>query len=252
MEAIKRQIRFQIMDGSRAFGIFWLIVVIVNILFYTFLSWGFQFGVVESGAGVRMGENTIEHMYTNVSMGNMISIFIFIIVYSMVMYYETFPIAIVFSTTRKNFYIGVMIHNTLLCLGMSIIQGILLKLDAFFVRLAGHEPLYTFGSWDIREVNVVYIIGGLWIGFLVVCGIFNMLGALAYKFGYKTWIVLGSLAVLFLNLGVARIFFRGMISGVMKYNGFADFLGKAIFTAIILYGIGWFLVRGLEVKQTKL
>lgn len=252
MEGLKRQIRYQIMDSKRAFSIFWSIVLGLNIVAY-FLSMNdnisFGTSMVESRAD-SFGNMTTTH-YMNVASGNIIPIAIFIIVYCMVMYYENFPTVIGFSSTRKNFYLGVIIHNIILCFAMAVIEGILITLDKYIVKAIGKQPLNNIFMFNLDKDNVAYVITILFLISLLVCSVFNLLGIILYKYGYRFWIVLGVLSFVLLKLGIQKSVSTNIVDFLFSFHGLTSFFIKIVAEVTILYALGWTLIRRRGIRDGK-
>ncbi|WP_426347972.1 hypothetical protein ACPWSR_09370 [Alloiococcus sp. CFN-8] len=250
MEAIKRQIRFQLADGKNAFMIFWIILLAVNTLFYVVnasskhSSIGMSFTTTFNGSQIQ---------YQSVASVHIISIIIFIIVYSMVMYYESFPMAISFSATRKDFYIGAVIHNILLCLSMAVIQGVLMKLDGFIIEAIGRNPLYEQFIFNTKENNLLFIISVLFIIFLFTAAVFNLLGAALYRLTWKLWILIGGVLMAILNIdslfrAVDKFFYY--IGGHMSPdNSLINWAIMMILISMVFYLLAFLFIRKLSIRS---
>lgn len=249
MEGLKRQIKFQVMDSKKAFIIFWGIVLAVNILFYYLngtapdnVSYGTSYNITTELTG-----ESINTHYINVAGSNVIAIGVFIIVCCMVMYYETFPTAIGFSSTRRDYYLGVLASNVILCFAMAVIEGVLLKLDKYIVRAVGRQPLNEFLMLNLEQDSIIYVIAVLFVMLILCCAVFNLLGTVLYKFGYKVWFVF--LAIAFIQ---GNFFPKNYFSGIGKFfafNNFITFSAKLIFISIVMYGVGWLLIRRQNIRS---
>ncbi len=250
MEAIKRQIKFQIADGKNAFIIFWIILLAVNTLFYiingssTFGSAGVSFSASFNGAQME---------YISVASGHVISIIIFIIVYSMVMYYESFPMAISFSATRKDFYIGAVIHNILLCLSMAVIQGVLMKLDGFIIEAIGRNPLYEQLIFNTKEDSILFIIAVLFIIFLFTAAVFNLLGAALCRLTWKLWLFIGGFLMAILNIDslfkIVNEIFHYIGGRMNPESSFFDWGIMMILISMIFYLLAFLLIRRMSIRR---
>jgi|GEM_PF-901545 len=251
MEALKRQVKYQVYDSKKPFIIFWIIILLVNIGFYALnLYFDASFGMQSNEAAFSMGLY-INDTKVNVAAGNIISIAIFFIVYNMMMYYESFPIAIGFSSSRKDFYIGAVIHNFILALSMSVIQGILMKLDGKIITLIGKQPLYDQLIFNLKDDNILYIILMLTIMFMVLSSFFNLLGAAIYKFRNKIWIAVFVLPITILNLKVVTSIFKTLGDFFFSKNNLIIYAVKQLSLALILYALAWIIVRRLSVRNSK-
>ena len=249
MEGFKRQLRFQYLDVKFAFIIFWFVVLLSNILFYV-LNYtnktNSNFGVRWFDSGVEFG--VIQSHSLNVSASNIISIGIFILVVSIVMYYESFPTAIGFSSTRKDFYKGVIGYDVMLSLAMATVEAILLKADRFIVNAIGRDALTNLIYFDTKTDNIFYIIINLFLFALLFAAMSNLLGVVIYKIGYKFWIGFG---VLFVVIGNIPLLYRSIIKFIefiFYFNSSPLYLLKAAFIVVVLYVISWLFVRRLRVK----
>lgn len=197
MESIKRAIKFQSFDVIKPILVFWSVVLLVDIIFcLTNLYGGSNFNVgmsIEYNNGMRA---------VSVVGSNLIAILVYLIVYSYEMYYETFPIAMSFSVTRKDFYKSQIINNALVSLIFALLQGTLFKIDSIFVNTIRKEPLSDFMSFNIKTDSVIFIILSLFIWYLAFVSVINIIAILNYKFGFKIWIAFG---IIFLFLGINRL-----------------------------------------------
>ncbi len=247
MEAIKRQIKFQVIDTKNAFITFWSIIILVNLFLYV-INGIADFG--SAGVSFSASFNGSQEEFISVASVHVISIIIFIIVSSMVMYYETFPIAIGFSTTRKDFYIGVVVHNIILSLSMAIIQGGLMKLDGFIIEAIGRNPLYEQLMFNTKEDSLLYIILMLFIIFLFCTSLFNLLGAALYRFTWKLWLVIGGITMLASNIDVLVNPLRSLLPFelVIEHSRLV-WLSDMLIISVILYIIAFFLIRKISIRS---
>lgn len=255
MEALKRQIKFQLADTRRAIIIFWAIVIASNILFY-FLNATTNNGMYGTGHMITVQSSNgqlVNTRYLNVAGSNVIAIWIFIIVYNMVMYYEIFPTAIGFSSTRKNFYLGAIIHNSILCFIMAVIEGVLLKLDRVIIKALGQNALDEFLMLDLKSVNIVYIIIVLFLIFILPCALFNLLGTILYKWGYKFWLVFlaGFIILANVRVEVPVRAFKAVSDFIFRFDGLMTFSAKTILVSALLYAVGWIFVRRRAVRTGR-
>lgn len=242
MERLKRQLKFQIRDSKKSLIVFWLILLSVNILGY-FINF-------YNSPHMRIGvmNNTREISVTG---ANMVAIVIFIIVYSMVMYYESFPLSIGFSSTRRNFYKGALAHNVLLCFSMAVIEGVLLKMDRFVIESIGLTPLNDFGVLKLQSDGLFTIIFVLFLNFLIFAAIFNLLGILVYRFTYLVWFVIAGVFLILGNLESIRIHFEGIYRTMFVNGSILQVFLQTLVMAAILYLAGWAIVRKMDVRSGK-
>ncbi|MCM8710286.1 hypothetical protein M2651_04500 [Clostridium sp. SYSU_GA19001] len=252
MNGLKRQLKFQITDWKKAFTMFWCILIAINILLYILSIYkNVSFGATIIEVKNKYDEIPTKTVYMNGAFGNIIPIGIFIIVYSMVMYYETFSTAIGFSSTRKNFYLSNIISSSMLCFAMAILEGTLLKIDKYIVKAMGKLPLNHIMYFNLDKDNVIFVIYILFLLAIVFCSLFNLMGALVYRFGYKIWIGAALLVVLLGNISITGAFLGKLGVFIFTYDNFIMFSLRIIITTAILYAIAWGLVRKMPVKSEK-
>lgn len=251
MEALKRQIRFMIKDSKRSFIIFWVVVILVNIAGYILnANFNGRYGTISFGMA-KVGVSVNEGGLINVAGSNIIAIGIYMIVSNMLMYYENFPTAIGFSSTRKDFYKALIIHNSLLCAAMTAIEVVLLKIDNIIIEAIGKQPLEDFIYFNTKENNIFYIFIIVFLMFMAFCAVFNLLGALLYRYGYKLWIVLGVLVMIVGNIDNLSRIIKAIFLYVYDYNNFTIFFIKNVILAALLYGLAWLSVRRMNVRMGK-
>lgn len=228
MEAIKRQLKYQFYDTKSSFLVFWIIVLlgIIAMYFVNFMRIG----------SIGVSNNQM----VNVAGSNIISIVIYLIVSSMVMYYQCFPAAVGFSSSRRDFFIGAVLHNLLLSFIMAIIEGVLIKLDIYLVKFIGREPLYDLFIFNTKDDSIIYIILRLAVVFIAVSALFNLLGALLYRFTAKLWIVIGVAFVLIANSGVYNLFSINFKSE-----------GLWLLLSVIVYFLCYLTIRRLAIRSTR-
>ncbi|SDY80570.1 hypothetical protein SAMN05660462_00934 [Proteiniborus ethanoligenes] len=241
MDSTRRAIRFQNLDSKKSIIVFWLVVLAANIFFYIM-----NFYSDNMYAGISNGINGIRQL--SVAGSNMMSIIVYFIVYSYLMYYESFPIAIGFSVTRKDFFKSLIVNNILVSFIFAIIQGILLKLDPIFVRMIDREPLLDFMLFHTTKDNLIFIIFSLFFFFLVVVSATNLLGALNYRFGYKIWIILGAMLVFGVTFKMIKsiVFFLNELI-IFRINAFQVLILSVVIS--ICYALGYFLTINTNIKN---
>lgn len=250
MESLKRQVKFQVLDWKKAFLVFWSVVFAVNAIMYFLASIdeNLSYGVSMSEVKFDGGSEIITE-YMNGAAGNLIPIGIFMIVYSIVMYYETFSTAISFSSTRKDFYLGNIISSALICFSMALIEGILLKVDKYIVKAIGRLPINNILYFDLGKDNILFIVIMLFFLTFVFTSFFNLVGVLFYKVGYKFWIVIAAVVIIIGNFSILRRRIADFSVYFFKYDNFILFFIKIVITAFALYAAGWGVARRLSVKN---
>lgn len=243
MEGLKRQLRFQMEDSIKPFVIFWVIAILVDIAgYFANYYFGIGFGLMNNEAGVTS---------VNVAGGNIIAISIFFIVYNMVMYYESFPTAIGFSSTRRDFFMGVLVHNIMLCFGMALIQGILMKIDPFFVKLIGSRPVEGFGGINLTEANVITVSFILFLYFILFSSVFNLLGALLYKYTYKIWFVIAAIFIIIGNVGALSMVVLPALEDVFISRNIITDLFETLIIVPFFYLLSWLVIRRMNLRTSK-
>lgn len=251
MEALKRQIKYQVYDGKKPFIIFWIIIILVNIAFYALnVYFNTSFGVQSNKISFNVGMN-VQESSVNVTAGNLIYIAIFFIVYNIIMYYESFPIAMGFSSSRKDFYLGAVIHNFIMALAMSVIQSILMKLDGRIITLIGKKPLYDQLIFNLRDDNILYIIFMLTMIFIVLSSLLNLLSVLIYKFGSVMSIAIAILSIIIVNVNILLRAFLALGNFIFTKNNILIYIAKQLSFALVLYVLAWIIVRRLSVRSHK-
>lgn len=243
MTALKRAIKFQKIDFLKAVGAFWVVMLLLNIASYL--------------VNKNFGEGTIFYGIHNFSSGSMSTMsiaganmwpaFIFFIVYCYEMYYEYFPIAVSFSTTRRDFYKSVAIDNIIVSIVFALIQGILMKLDIIAIKALGFIPLTDFGIFNTQKDSLIFIILSLFVVFLFVVSIMNLLALLNYKIGWKLWIIVGIVVSLFVGVGIGFIF--GALDWIMTIRIDLRQLIILIIPVILCYAAGFMVVKNTNIKN---
>ena len=197
MESLKRSIKYQFMESKSFILGFWSTVLIINVFFYVLnnvssidFRIGFSLGAEVNGA-------------ISIAGINIMIILISLLVYNFESNYESFPLAISLSMSRKNYFLSFLVDNVFIAFVFALIQSILLKIDPFLVKLIGKVPLHDFLYFNVETDNIFFIIFTLFILFLLFISFWNFISSLNYKFGYKMWIVLIGLNIVLpiLNLG---------------------------------------------------
>ena len=244
MDLNKRMFRFQKYDLVQGVGVFWLVMLLVNVL-----SVVMSFTIVSNSA---IGPMIIDQGSISFVGGNFFAAFIFFIIYGLEMYYEKFSLAIGFGGTRKNFYLNVLVDNIIVVLIFAAIQTILLKLEYYIISKSIYEPIVEYGWFNILESNILSIILILSFVFLVLVSITNLIGVLQYRFSYKFWISLG----IFILLAQMTTNFVGR-----NIEIFIDYLTNLDYAAptlnviaggsliiLLAYSIGFLLIKKANIK----
>lgn len=250
MEANKRMYRFLNYDLIKGMGIFWLVMIIVNI-FTGILALYFNSTVI-------LGPVIRDEFHISFAGSNIFAVFIFFIIYCIEMYYENFTLAIGFGGTRKVFYKNIIINNITTALIFGIIQILLIKIDIFIVPRLGLQPFVEYGLFNLDKDSTIVSILLLSFVFLVFISLMNLIGILQYRFSYKFWIGFG----LFIFVSQALTDFIGrLFGGIVDFDNFMEIVKKIIVfpagggllvvgTLLIFlsYLIGYILIRRATIK----
>jgi hypothetical protein len=247
MDSIKRIFKFQNRDLKKSIGAFWLIILMVNVL-SSILSISYN-GNIIYGLNAKGGE-AISFIGAN-----MMSIFIYIIIYGIIMYYEDFALALSFGVTRKDFYKSAIVNNILVALISGTIQGGLHLIEKNFFEIPGHKLMTEFGIFNTATDNILFVVLSLSVLFLTLLSISNLLGVLQYRFGYKLWIGVGIVA--FLGLNLARIslsiktikMFSNMYLWLYSIFNVGSVFIIEVVLSVICYTLGYFLIRKASIGK---
>src|SRR5699024_1839513 len=184
---------------------------------------------------------------------NLIIIAIFFIVYGIMMYHENFRLAFTFGSTRKDFYISVLVINTISTLLFATIQLLIQILDKKIINYIGLDPLISIEMAQNPVANFILSILTLFGILFVISAIINIVGILQYQFTYKFWIGLGIVLI------ISFVLFRAWpIKLILKVTDIYLFLSPILkaFTIFIMtvclsipfYIIGYFLFKKTNVQ----
>lgn len=240
MDSTKRIFKFQNYDLKKSIGTFWAVILIVNLLVYgltIYLGSKVSIGISNNEALSIMGVNTMP-------------IIIFFIIYGILMHHEGFALALSFGVPRGEFYKSVIINNLLVVSIFAIIQGILQFFDKYIVESLSKEPLVEFGLFNTVDDNILIIILSLFMLYLTVVSITNLIGVLQYRYGYKLWIGFGAAIIIIGNFFVKAIigFSNIFMSLWTKWDNMAIFLLEIIII-IICYTIGYLFIKKANIKK---
>lgn len=240
----KRMFQFLKYDLIHDIGVFWFVLLIVNVL-----SSVITFSVSTNNS---IGPMIIDQGSISFVGSNFFAAFVFFIVYGLEMYYEKFSLAIGFGGTRKRFYLNVLIDNLLMVLMFSVIQVILLRLEYHIISMSSYNPLVEFGLFNISEDSILSIIFSLSLVFLILASITNLIGVLQYRFGYKFWVGLGIfvLASQMITNFIGRNFeiFFDFITGGIVVNSIQGFITVGFLIILLAYAIGFLFIRKADIK----
>lgn len=255
MESLKRSIKFQLMNSKKFILIFWSVLIAFNIFSYVMNNLNVGGSVTNDGGSVNFqiglfAGNSGGLAMVSVAGANLLVIFITLIVYNYSSIYERLPLSLSLSMTRKDYFFSFLIDNVLIAFVFASIQGILLKIDPFFIKLIGKNPFYDYGLFNVKTDNVFFIISILFIAFLGFMSFWNLIASLNYKFGYKMWLVfLGIIIIqLFLNLSFINNGISNIGEMFMTKLGFLETL-IVLSGMLILYTLDFLVIKRTNVKK---
>lgn len=244
MESLKRSIRYQLMESKKFLLGFWITVILVDIAFYIINNLVPNNVSIGLSIGISEGINSISVVGIN-----LMAILISLLVYNYERNYESFPLSISLSMTRKDYFLSFLTDNILIAFVFATLQGILLKIDPIFVKLVDRTPLYDFTYFNTKTDNVFFIIFILFISFLGFICFWNLIASINYKFGYKMWIF-------FVGVNILISFNIEFMSRFMETIGkmFDSTLGGLqvlviLGTMVAAYALNYFIVRMTYVKK---
>lgn len=239
MNTFKRILRYENTNTKNSTLGFLLVMIVMNVLFYlmnhspNFINnIGLTSGELLSVVGINflpMGLFLLLHTYNN--------------------YYEAYSLTSSFNIVKSDFYGSLVLDNILMVGIMSLVQGILIKLDPIVISLIGKTPLYDLGFTNTQTDNVFFIIVSLFVSFMFIMGIFNIMAALNYKFGRKIWIVYIGLIVGLNYIVESKInIWLGQYFTDIAMNERLTFIstGKYLILTLITYGITYFIVKNTK------
>lgn len=254
MKKFKRPITFLFNEAKSNLMSFWIVITIINILSFAFTiivnTMGSSQGVRSStiyGIHTSLDDNTT---LSSIAGANFMVILIFFVILSYLFYYEIMPIAVGFSTTRKGFFVSLIVTNIIIAFITSLIQTIFLKFDYILIKKIGKEPFTDFTVFNSSTDNPIFIFFSIFFISIFVLGLLNLLASANYKFGYIMWIVLAVFVVLILPLfptgrfeGISKVY---EILFSKKFNLLTLLLITA--TSVFTYGLSSFLIRNVNIK----
>lgn len=245
MESLKRSIKYQLMESKNFILGFWTTTLIVNIFFYILnnldiidFSIGFSLGSSQGNSGI------------SIAGINLMIILISLLVYNYERNYESFPLAISLSMSRKDYFLSFLIDNIFISFVFSIIQGILLKIDPFFIKLVGRVPLYDFLYFNTKTDNLFYVVFILFISFLAFISFWSLISSINYKFGYKIWLAFLAFNILIsiFNLHSITKIFEPISQSFQFRLGILQILLLTT-TTVAFYILNYFVVSRTDIKK---
>lgn len=247
MNSIKRGIKFQNYDLKKSIGIFWIVILIVNILAVSITLY--------SNFNTQIGIFGVQEDIYSITGANIMPIFIFLIVYSIVIYHEDFALALCFGVTRKDFYVSVLVNNIVVVLSFATIQAILQMIERFAAKFLNYKLIVEFGIFNISTDNIFYIIFALAMIFLTFVSVTNLLGVLQYRYGYKFWIGFGITALLGMYLYRYITFLKSIQGLLQTYIWLGSTLKRnnifilGLIIIVVSYTLGYVFLRKASIKK---
>ena len=245
MESLKRSVKYQLMESKSFILGFWTTTLIVNIFFYILNN----LDIIDFSIGFSLGSSQ-GNSAISIAGINLMIILISLLVYNYERNYESFPLAISLSMSRKDYFLSFLIDNIFISFVFSIIQGVLLKIDPFFIKLVGRIPLYDFLYFNTKTDNLFYIVFILFISFLAFISLWNLISSINYKFGYKIWLAfLGfNILISIFNLDSITKIFEPISQSFEFRLGILQIL-LLITTTVAFYILNYFVVNRTDIKK---
>ncbi|MFA5535775.1 MAG: hypothetical protein WDA53_01225 [Bacillota bacterium] len=236
MEALKRVIRFQNYNLVKSLGTFWLVVLLLNIIASSF--------VAVRGMSAQIGPMVSDGSYTSFTGSNLLIIFIFFIIYGALMYHEDLAMALSCGVTRKDFYKGAIFSNIIVVLLLSSVQTTLLFIEKITARLLGYPLLTEFGMFNTSTDSYFLVAVILFVLFLALAAITNLIGILQFRWGYKFWIGFGVTLVIILNSAAAQPKDSSRVAILLNYlSNINLMLLTGLVVALMFFTLGYFFIR---------
>lgn len=242
MDINNRLFRYLNRNVLKALAIFWIFMIIVNVLAATIISYNLFPDVIFNTITI----NSESISLSNPSPGtmtlvenNIFGLVIFFIIYGIVIYYEYFSLAGSFGITRKNFYAQVILTNIIIVVASATIQILLTKIDNVLMSSLGYRPSLDYGIFNMND-NFLLNILILSFVFLVFISLGNLLGVLVYRFSYRFWIALGVAGF------ITGLFLRNLGRYVVAIAQVGFWAGLIII--FLSYSIGFLIFRRANIK----
>lgn len=260
MENTKRAFKYQYNESKISILKFWVVLLILNaVLYFVNIRYGNQMNIgmsFEIGTSEHLslgGSSNFEEVKTFISVAgaNLAIILIYVIASSYENYYKSFPIAIGFSVTRRDFFKSFIARNTWITLVFSIIQGVLQKIDPVLINLAEKKPIYEFLIFNAEADSIFFIIFSIFMWLTFLLAFFSLVASLNYKFGYMFWVVLGSAYIIVSFSNVFSVFeyitrFLGIFLNLKLY--WSSLLNMGLFI-LVSYGLLYLVTIQINVKD---
>lgn len=240
MDSTKRVLKFQNYGLKKSVGVFWVVILLVNVLV--------NMVAIYSIRNIEMGPLIRHNSAISFAGANMMSIFIFLIVYGIVVYHEDFALALNFGVTRKDFYKSVIVNNILVVTIFAVIQSVSQIIDKYVVESLGYKALVDFGLFNTERDSIVVIILVSIVFYLTILSITNFMGVLQYRFGYKFWIGFGITAIT-LQITSAILGFPNIYHWLWARLNSSTMLFLAFLIIAVCYTVGYFFIRKANIRK---
>lgn len=243
MESLKRSIKYQFSESKKFILTFWIIIILVDIFFIILNYLGPLSFSIGFSLGTRNGVTAI-----SIVGSNLMAILISFLVYNFVSNYESFPLSLSLSMSRKDYFISFLVENIVIAFVFATIQGVLLKIDPYIVKLLGRVPLYDFFYFNTKTDSLILIILNLFLIFLEFICFWNLIASINYKIGYKMWLIFAGVKI------ISSMFYINLIYECVKFIGTIyneKIIIIEILAVIVLYILNYFIVMSTDVKRGK-
>ena len=170
--------------------------------------------------------------------------------------YETFPYIMSLSSTRQEFYRGLIARYALVSLMFAALQTILYYVEKFFYSLVAGQYTGFVDMFGRKLTNGFALFTVSSAFFMLILSIFALFGFVMVRFSFKKFFIVASaIGVVVYMLSITSPGMQNIMQDLFRM--FGDFIAKGanlqfilksiVGTAIIL-SIGWLLIRKSEVK----
>lgn len=190
MSSFNRSINLTNYSLKRGIILTWIITIIIDI--FAILA-NVIFAEVPIGVMTGSGKFALLSIFAI----NLLPFTIYFITNSMIIFSESLPVSITYGLTRKNFFISMIVNSLIISVLFSVIQGILFKLEPLIIDMLGKNARENFILFNTSSDNIFFVIAILFLMIISFISFVNLIVGLNYKFGFKLWLVLAALILLF-------------------------------------------------------
>lgn len=169
--------------------------------------------------------------------------------------FETFPYMMGFSSTRKEFYLGLLAKYAIAAGTFSGFIVILFELERIVFRMLGLSHVTYLELWG-RNVSGLSILIFIFIFYMFILSFFNLFSLLMIRFAKKQFFLIGAaLAVVGYLVNtmypvildtIVKLFFK--VAGLYLNLPLLVLVLWLALLSLLLYGLGWLYIRRAEVK----